>query len=109
MMERKARTQSSQRWPALTGCLDLSPPAKIASLAWAGGWRRASPRPNSLLCPGDVYRVLAVPDGYLSNGTFLANLGPISLDTGDRAMRFVVDDLAFGALSCATRETSEER
>ena len=59
--------------------------------------------------PGDVYRALAAPNGYLSNGTFLANLGPISLDTGDRDMRFVVDDLAFGALSCATRESREER
>jgi len=50
-----------------------------------------------------------VPDVNLSKGTFWANPGSISLDTGDRDMRFVADDLAFGALSCATRETREER
>ena len=54
--------------------------------------------------PGDVYRALAVPNGYLSNGTFWANLGSISLDTGDRDMRFVVANLAVSAISGATRQ-----
>jgi len=56
-----------------------------------------------------VYRALAAPNGYLSNGTFWANLGPISLDTGDRAMSLIATDLAFSDLPCDTRGTREER